>query len=382
MMMGTGGSAVVGRLLGEGKTREAWGAFSSIVCCVAVVGLVGAVCGIAFIEPVARLLGADDEMLPLAATYGRIVFLSLLMLQYVFEMFSATSGKPGLGLAASLVAGATNIALDALFLLVFGWGIAAAALATSIAAYAEGIFMLVMFGRGRAGALRLVRPSAYARLLARAAFNGVSGMVGMMAASVVAVAYNWQLMRLLGQDGVAAYAVIEYASMFIGTALGGFTDGMAPLMSYQHGAGNDAEKHSLFRRGLAVVPALDLVSFLLAQALAYPLAYVFTSYDQELLQLSTHAFRVYSVAFLLTGLTYFGSALFTAVENGAVSAVISFVHMLVFEVGSVLLLPVLVGAEGIWWAITVAEVAASALACALVLRFGRRYGWLGRGGAR
>ena len=378
VMMGSGGSAIVGKLLGSGKTDEAQRAFSSIVAAVFAAGAVAAIAGSALIDAVVGAFGASGETASLAAAYGRIVFpaLPLLMLQFVFQMFAATSGRPGLGFASSVVAGVLNIALDALFMLVFGWGIIGAALATSIAEGTAGLFMLVMFLKGEAGVLRLVRPSMDLRLLGRAAFNGLSEMVGNMAASVVAVAYNFQLMRLIGEDGVAAYAVIEYASMLVGAVMGGFVEGLAPLMSYQHGAGNAVEKRGLFRRGLAVTVALGLGMFCASQVVASPVAALFTSYDPQLQGLSTNAFRVYSVAFLLMGFTYFGSAMFTAVENGKVSAAISFVHTFVFEVGAVLLLPLVLGAEGIWWAITVAGAAASVLTFAYLARYGRGYGWL------
>lgn len=379
MMMGSGGSAIVGKLLGAGKADEARRAFSTVAAAVFVLGVAASVVGVVLMDAVVGLFGASGRTASMAATYGRIAFISLpmMMLQYVFEMFCATSGKPGLGLVASVIAGVTNIALDALFMLVFKWGIAGAALATSLSEYAEGLFLLAMFARGKAGTLRLVRPRADVRLLCRAAFNGLSEMVDTMAASVVAVAYNFQLMRLFGEDGVAAFAVIEYASMLIVAVMGGFVEGLSPLMSYQQGAGNDAEKRSLFKRGLTVTVLLGAGAFIVSQLAAVPLASVFTSYDVSLQQLSTHAFRIYSVSFLLMGFTYFGSAMFTAVENGKVSAVISFVHTFVFEVGSVLLLPLVVGADGVWWSITVAEAAASVLTFACLARFGRRYGWFG-----
>ncbi len=378
VMMGTGGSAIVGRLLGAGQTAQARRAFSTIVAAVFVTGLAACVVGVTLMDVVVGAFGATGEMASLAATYSRIVFLGLpfVMLQFTFEMFSATSGKPNLGLASSVIAGVVNIALDALFMLVFKWGVAGAALATAIAECTAGLFMLVMFLKGKAGMLRLVRPAMDMRLLGGAAYNGLSEMVSTMAASVVVAAYNYQLMRLAGEDGVAAYAVIEYAAMLTGAVMGGFVEGLAPLMSYQHGAGNVAEKRSLFRRGLAVTVGLGVCMFATAQVAAAPLASLFTSYDPELQRLATHAFRVYSVSFLLAGFTYFGSAMFTAVENGRISAVISFVHTFVFEVGAVMLLPLVVGVEGIWWSISVAEVAAALLTLAFLARHGKRYGWL------
>lgn len=377
MMMGAGGSAVVGQLLGAGKIQEARESFSSLACFTFLAGVAASVLGFVFMDAVVRLLGASPQIAPAAALYGRVAFLSLpmFMLQYLFELFSAASGRPGLGLASSVIAGVTNIALDALFMLVFGWGIAGAAAATCVAEYVAGAFMAIMFLTGRAGALRLVRPVGDAKLLGRTAFNGLSEMVGTLALSVVAIAYNLQLMRLFGPDGVAAYAVTEFASMMAGAMLGGLTEGVAPLMSYQHGAGNREEKGSLFRKGLLLTCLMGALAFGFAQLLARPLVLVFASYDQGLMALAENALRVYSISYLLMGFTYFTSSMFTAVENGKISALVALAHTFVFEVGSVILLPMLLGPDGVWWAIVIAELAATALSGLLISRHEVQYDW-------
>lgn len=368
MMMGAGGSALVGHLLGAGKDAEANGAFSLIAYTTLALGAVAAVAGIALMEPVVRLMGAPESVVSLATTYGRIAIapMPLFMTQYAFESFSATAGKPQLGLYATIVAGATNIALDALFIVVFHWGITGAALATGIAESASGLFMLAMFARGRGGMLKLGKPSGGVGVLTRAAGNGVSEMVASVAMSVVAVAYNFQLMRYFGEDGVAAYGAIEFAAMIFAAMLEGYCSGSAPLLSYQHGAGNAVEIRSLIRHGFIIMSLGGLAALALSQAFAPLLAQAFTGYDQGLSSLTERAFRIYSISFLFVGFTMFGSATFTALGNGAVSAAISFVHTLVFEVGSVMLLPGIFGPESIWWSIVVAETAASIVVLALV----------------
>lgn len=376
MMMGTGGSALVGRLLGAGREQEANASFSLIVCFTFAVGVIAAVIGVLFMETFAAALGANEDMVPLASTYGRIAFLSMpmFMVQYTLEVFSSTAGKPRLGLYAAATAGVVNIALDALFLGAFGWGIVGAAAATAIAEYAAAGLLVLFFWRGKAGYLKLGKPSRDWRVLARTSYNGVSEMVGSMAASIVAVVYNLQLMTYLGESGVAAYGVIEYVTMLFGAVLGGYVEGAAPLMSYQHGAQNDAEKHSLFARGLGIVTAGGLVMFALSHLLTHPLAFAFTGYDSELLTFTEGAFRIYSVAFLFFGFTMFGSSTFTALGNGTVSAVIAFVHTVVFEIGSIMVLPIVFGAGSIWWSITVAEVAATVLTGIFLFALGPRYG--------
>lgn len=377
IMMGAGGSAVVGQLLGAGDRKGANRAFSLIAWATFITGAICSVFGFIFMDNVVMLLGASEEMVPLASTYGRIVFLSMpmFMLTYVFEMFCSVAGKPGFGFLSALTAGVVNIGLDALFMGVFGLGIEGAAVATCLAEYSSAILMIVLFARGKAGALRLVRPCWDYRILSRSITNGVSEMVSCAAVSVVAVAYNLQLMSLFGQDGVAAYAVIEYASMLIGAAFGGLAEGMAPLMSYQHGAGNNREKRSLFANGATLTLLVGVVACVLIQVLVRPLAFVFTGYDEGLMALTVHAFRIYSIAFLLMGVAYFGSSMFTSVENGKISALIAFVEMFVFELGCVMLLPMIFGADGIWWSIVVAEVAASIFTIGLLARYAKGYSW-------
>lgn len=377
IMMGAGGSAVVGQLLGAGDRKGANHAFSLIAWATFVTGAICAVFGFIFMDNVVVLLGASEEMVPLASTYGRIVFLSMpmFMLTYVFEMFCSVAGKPGLGFLSALTAGVVNIGLDALFMGVFGLGIEGAAAATCLAEYSSAVLMVVLFARGKAGALKLVRPCWDYRILSRSITNGVSEMVSCAAVSVVAVAYNLQLMSLFGPDGVAAYAVIEYASMLIGAAFGGLAEGMAPLMSYQHGADNNREKRSLFANGATLTLLVGVVACAAVQILVRPLAFVFTGYDEGLMTLTVHAFRIYSIAFLLMGVAYFGSAMFTSVENGKISALIAFVEIFVFELGCVILLPMFFGADSIWWSIVAAEVAASIFTIGLLARYSKGYGW-------
>ena len=377
IMMGAGGGAVVGQLLGAGDRKGANRAFSLIAWVTFITGAICSVFGFIFMDNVVMLLGASEEMVPLASTYGRIVFLSMpmFMLTYVFEMFCSVAGKPGFGFLSALTAGVVNIGLDALLMGVFGLGIEGAAVATCLAEYSSAILVIVLFARGKAGALKLVRLCWDYRILSRSITNGVSEMVSCAAVSVVAVTYNLQLMSLFGSDGVAAYAVIEYASMLIGAAFGGLTEGMAPLMSYQHGVGNNREKRSLFANGATLTLLVGVVACALIQVLVRPLAFVFTGYDEGLMALTVHAFRIYSIAFLLMWVAYFGSSMFTSVENGKISALIAFVEMFVFELGCVMLLPMIFGADGIWWSIVVAEVAASIFTIALLARYARGYSW-------
>ncbi len=376
MMMGSGGSALIGRLLGAKREQEANAAFSLIIYFTLGVGVVAMIIGLLFMEAFAKALGANEAMMPLACAYGRISFLSMpmYMVQYTLEVLSSTAGKPKLGLYSAITAGVVNISLDAIFLGLLNWGIVGAATATAIAEYSGAGLLLIVFARGKGGYLKLGKPSRDWRVLTRASYNGLSEMVGSMAASVIAIVYNLQLMTFLGENGVAAYGVIEYITMLFGAILGGYVEGSAPLMSYQHGAQNDAEKASLFKRGLRIVAVGGLAMFACSQLFTYPLTYIFTGYDSELFVFTEGAFRIYSVSFLFFGFTIFGIGTFTALGKGTISAVIAFVHTIVFEIGSVLLLPAIFGPGSIWWSITVAEIAATILTGVFLFIFGPMYG--------
>lgn len=375
-MMGSGGSALVAKTRGEGDDARANGYFSLIICATFAAGLVLAALGFAGMEQAARFLGASDDMLPLCVLYGRIVMLSLpfYLLQFAFETFSSTAGKPKLGLYTALAAGCTNIAFDALFVAGLGWGVAGAALGTVLAEVVGGTVPLVYFARANGSALRLGRPAHELRALGKACVNGSSEMVASVAFSFVAVVYNWQLMRLIGENGVAAIGVVEYASMVFGTVFAGYNMGAAPLMSYQHGAGNNREKQSLMRHGFGILIVSGIAMFALSEALARPLSWAYTGYDAQLQQLTEHAFRIYAFAFLFMGLGEYGSSLFTALNDGPVSAAISFLRTLVFDIGAILLLPLALGVDGVWVAVPVAECLAMLLALAFVRALGPRYG--------
>ena len=376
MMMGTGGTALVGKLLGEKKDREANEAFSLIIYVAFALGVVAAVFGIAFMESAVRAFGVSDEMANLATIYGRIAIapMPLFVCQFALETFSAASGKPQLGLYATILSALTNIVLDALFIAVFDWGIVGAAAATATAEFSAGALLLALFAAGKGGSLRLGRPAKDIGVITRAAYNGLSEMVGSIAMSAVAVAYNYQLLRLIGEDGVAAYGVIEYVAMLFGAILAGYCSGADPLMSYQYGAQNKVEIRSLFIHGFAILTVGGLAMVVLSQLFVHGLASLYVGYDDELLQLTESAYRIYCLSFAFVGVSMFGSAVFTALGNGTVSAIIAFAHTIVFEIGSILLLPMLVGAEGVWWSIVVAEIGSSIMVLAFLRVLGPRYG--------
>ena len=381
-MMGAGGSALVAKTRGEGDDARANAYFSMIVYVTLGAGALLALVGFAFMEDVARLLGANGDMLPVCVLYGRISMLSLplFMLQYTFQVLASTAGKPKVGLYTTLASGISNMVLDFVFIAVLGWGVAGAAAATVIAEYVGGLAPLVYFARSNESYLKLGRPALDLRALGKTCANGSSEMMASIAMSVVSVVYNLQLMAFLGEDGVAAYGVIMYAFMIFAAIFEGYCMGCAPLMSYQHGARNTSEMRSLLAKSLRVVACGGIVMFALAELLAAPLAQIFTGYDAGLFALTVHAFRVYAFALFFMGVSMYGSSLFTALGNGLVSALIAFLRTLIFEVGAVLLLPLVMGADGIWYSVIVAELVSFALTIVLLFWLSPYYGLRGEKG--
>ncbi|EET58405.1 MATE efflux family protein [Marvinbryantia formatexigens DSM 14469] len=359
-MIGTGGSALVAKTLGEGNKTEANRYFTMMILLTIISGIALSVIGILLMRPISRLLGATDAMMEDCVTYGRVVLLfnTAYMLQNVFQTFFTTAEKPKLGLFATVAAGVTNMVLDALFIAVFRWGVAGAALATGISQCIGGLLPLLYFLRPNGSLLRLTKTKLEARVLCKACANGSSELMSNISGSLVSMLYNFQLMRFAGENGVAAYGVLMYIQFIFIAIFIGYTIGTAPIIGYHYGAGNRGELKNMLRKSFLLMAAAGICMMLAAKILAAPLAAIFVGYDQELLEMTRHAFSVFSYSFILAGLNIFTSSYFTALNNGVVSAIISFSRTLVFQTLSVLILPIFLGLDGIWWAITVAEVLA------------------------
>lgn len=377
-MIGAGGSAWVAKTLGEGHREDACRYFTMMVKLTTILGIVLSVIGIALMRPISYLLGATEALINDCVVYGRtvLIFNTAFMLQNVFQTFLTTAEKPKLGLAATVAAGVTNMALDALFIAVFRWGVAGAALATGISQCVGGILPLIYFLRPNSSLLRLARTKMEGRILAKACANGSSELMSNIAASLVSVLYNFQLLRLVGENGVAAYGTLMYIQFIFIAVFIGYTIGTAPVISYHYGAQNHDELKSLLRKGFILMGTAGMIMMLLAQVLAGPLATIFVGYDAELFEMTKHAFRLFSFSFLLAGINIFASAFFTALNNGGVSATISFLRTLVFQVLSVLILPVFFQLDGIWWAITAAEVFAIIISLTFLIANRKKYHYM------
>ena len=357
-MIGTGGTALVSKLLGEGKKDEAHRTFSMMVLFTLLLGIVLSAVGFLTIRPVSYFLGATDAMIDDCVLYGRIVtgFTFAFMLQNVFQSFFIAAEKPRLGLIVTVAAGVTNMVLDALFIAVFDWGVAGAAIATGLSQCVGGVLPLLYFLRPNDSLLRM-RPTALRlRPILQACGNGSSELMSNISSSLVGMLYNFQLMRLIGEDGVSAYGVLMYVQFIFVAIFIGYSIGCAPVVSFHFGAQNHGELKSLLRKSVLLMTSGGVLLTVTARLLAAPLAHLFVGYDATLFDLTAHAFRLFSWSFLLAGFNIFASGFFTALNNGAVSAAISFLRTLVFQTASVLILPLLLGVDGIWWAITVAEI--------------------------
>lgn len=359
-MFGAGGSALVSATLGVQNKEKANRIFSMLVYITIVSGVVLSVLGIIFIEPVAIAMGADEELLPYCVTYGRILLstLSAFMLQNMFQSFLVTAEKPTMGLAVTVAAGLTNMVLDALFIIVFKWGLVGAAVATIIAQCVGGFIPLVYFARKNSSLLKLGKFHWDGKSLWSSCSNGSSELVTNISMSVVSILYNYQLMKFAGKNGVAAYGAVMYVGFIFAAVFLGYSIGVAPVIAYHYGAKNQSELKGLFKKSNTLVITasflLALISFLLSQ----PLAKMFVGSDSSVLEMTVTAFHFYSISVLFSGFSIFGSAFFTALNNGVVSAAISFLRTLLFQIACVLILPIFFKIDGVWYSLFIAEILA------------------------
>ena len=376
-IIGAGGSALVAKILGEGDKPKAQSIFTLLVIVSVVLGLCFAAFGQYFLRDVAVAFGAEGILLDNCVLYGRIVFCSLTMfvLQNVFQAFFIVAEKPSLGLAVMLIAGVGNIVLDYVFIVPLAMGLKGAALATAISQTVGALLPVVYFALPNGSLLRFRRAMFSLRAIGQTFLNGLSEFMSNVSASVISMLYNYQLMRYIGEDGVAAYGVMVYVNFLFMAVFFGYGMGCSPVVSYHYGAQNKAEMHNVLLKSLKITAVVSVGLTVLAEVLAAPIANMFVGYDEELCTLTRNAFRIYCIAFLLAGFSIYVSAFFTALNNGVISAVVSFSRTFVFEVAAVLLLPLVFGINGIWAAVVCAEVAALVLSAFFLITKRKRYGY-------
>lgn len=374
-MLGTGGAALVAKTVGENDRDKANEYFTMIIIFTILLGAVLTILGDAFIRPISKLLGADESMLDHCVIYGRSVvsFVIFFMLQNVFQSFLAAAGKPRLGLIVTVLAGLTNAGLDYLFIVVFKWELIGAGLATGIGQVVGGVIPFVYFMTPNGSLLRFKKTKLELKPLLKVCGNGSSELLTNIASSIVGILYNLQLMSYIGENGVAAYGVLMYVQLVFLAIEIGYSIGSAPIISYNYGAKNTAELKNLFKKSMISMSISGIFLSALAQLLAAPLAKIFVGYDAQLYELTVFAFRRFSFAFIFTGITIYSSGFFTALNNGLISAILSFARSLVFNVSFVLFLPDIFGVEGIWWASFATEVSAFIVSCVFFIVERKRY---------
>lgn len=374
-MLGTGGSALVAKTLGEGDESKAKKYFSMIVYTALIGGAILSVISFFLVRPIAVLFGAEGELLEYSVLYAHILVFSLpmFMLQNVFQVFFVTAEKPHLGLYVIISAGVTNMILDFLFIAVFHFGLAGAAVATAIGETVGGLVPMIYFARPNSSRLKLVRTKPEWKALGQACFNGSSELMTNLSASVVNMLYNFQLIKFAGQDGIAAYGVIMYVNFIFIAIFIGFSIGSSPIIGYHYGAENNDELKSLLKKSLMIIATISLALTVFAELLSSPLAKIFVSYDENLFAMTRDGYRLYTLSYLICGFNIWGSAFFTALNNGFMSATISFLRILVFQIICLLLLPAIFDVNGIWISIVVAEFLAVSVTATLIIKNRKKY---------
>ena len=375
-MIGTGGSALVAKTLGENKKEDANRYFTMLITLVVILGVLLTIIGLIVLRPLSSALGASGQMLEDCVTYGRtlMIFNTAFMLQSVFQSLFITAEKPRLGLIMTVAAGLTNMVLDALFIAVFKWGLVGAALASGLSQCIGGILPLIYFLSSKNDTpLKFVKTKMEGKVLLKACANGASELMTTVSSSLVSMLYNFQLMRLAGQNGIAAYGAVMYVEFAFIAVFIGYSIGTAPIVSYHYGSENHNEVKNMLQKSFKIMSILGITMMVLAQILASPLAKVFVGYDKQLFDMTVHGFRLFSFYFILAGINTYASSLFTALNNGMISAIISFSRTLGFETLAVIILPIFLQLDGVWLAITVAEICAFVISISFLIAKREKY---------
>ena len=356
-MFGTGGSALIAKTMGERDYPRANRIFSLLIYVSLALGVAIAVTGIIFLRPIAAMLGAEGQLLDDCVLYGRVILMALpaYILQLEFQSFFVTAEKPQLGLAVTIASGVTNMIMDGLLVGIFRFGLVGAAAATALSQIIGGVIPLIYFACTNSSPLRLSKTVFDRKALIKTCTNGSSELLSNISMSLVSMLYNVQLLRLAGENGVAAYGTMMYVNFMFLAAFIGYSIGTSPVVGFHYGAQNHGELKSILQKSGVIIGVGSALMLLASYLLARPMAMLFASYDPELLEMTVHGFYIFSVSFLFVGYAIFFSGFFTALSDGLTSALISFLRTLVFEVASVLLLPLVLGIDGIWWSVVVAE---------------------------
>lgn len=377
-MFGTGGSAIISKTLGEGDQEKANNYFSMLIYLEIILGVIFTILGLLIMEPIAKLFGATDTMLPYCLTYGRILIIGItaFILQNSFQSFLVVAEKPGFGLVISIISGLTNIIFDFLLIYVFKWGVAGAAIATITSQIVGAIIPLIYFIRKNKTKLKIGKTKFEFSPIIKTCANGSSEMVTNLSMSLVNILFNMKLMKLAGASGVSAYGIIMYVGFLFSGTYVGYSVGSAPIISYHYGAGNKDELKGLFKKSLKLLGLTSIIMTILAEMFAKPLASIFVSYDKDLLDLTINALRLYSLSYIISWFNIYASSFFTALNDGFVSALISFLRTLIFQIIVILILPELFGINGIWLSVLVAEILSLIVSIICYIKYRKKYEYI------
>lgn len=377
-MIGTGGGALVSKTKGEGDNEKANRQFSLLIWIALVCGMILAVIVFIFFPNIVVWLGADDNMMRDCVLYGRVSLIALpfYILQMVFQPFFMAAEKPMLGTKLSVICGVINIIGDALFVGLWRCGVIGAAIATGLGQMVGCVYPLIYFSsKKNTSSLSITKCSWDSKTILKSCSNGISEYVGNIAFCIVSLCYNLQLMSYIGENGVSAYGVVMYVGMIFVSAFMGFSIAMTPVVGFHYGAQNKEELHSLLKKSIVIMFSFGVILFLLAQLTATATTRIFVGYDQELMNLTLWAYRIYSINFVLCGINMFVSAFFTGLNNGFVSALGATARSLVFELGCVFVVPMIFGIDGIWMSVNIAEFLSCIFSFTLLAIFRKRYGY-------
>ena len=376
-MVGTGGSALVAKTLGEQNKAKANAIFSLIIYSTIIIGVFLGVCGAFLLRPLLVFLGTETNLTQNCLTYGYIIIPAIffLILQVLSQSFLITAERPKLGLFITIFSGVINALLDIVFIVIFHWGLVGAAWATVISQAVGDIIPLIYFALPNKSPLRLGKTMLNLKVLMKTYTNGLSEFLSNISGAIVGTLYNYQLLRIMGEGGVVALGIIGYVNFVFLAAFLGYNQGCAPIISYHFGAKNHTELQNLLKKSLKLIAVAGVLLFLFAEIYARSLANIFVSYDQNLLNIATHGLRIYSISFLLVGFNLYASAFFTALNNGIVSAIISTLRTFIFEGSCIMILPIFFGINGIWSAIIAVEILTLFVACYYLIALRKRYNY-------
>lgn len=375
IMLATGGSAIIAKNMGEKKGQEAKENFSLIILTGFIMGIVFLILGLLFLEPLIYMLGATEKLYQYCYDYLLILVLTapLAVFQMLFQIFFVTAGKPHLGLIMTIVGGCVNIVFDYIFIKICGWGVTGAAVATAMGYAIPAIGGLLYFSANRKGSLYFVKPVFRKRVLFYTCTNGSSEMVNNIAASIITFLFNILMLKYAGENGVAAITVVLYAQFLMTSVFMGFSNGIAPIISYNYGKQNNAQLKNVFKISMRIILMISVVVFVLSEVFSTAIIRVFAAPESEVFQIAKHGFTLFSISFLLTGVNIFSSALFTAFSNGRVSAIVSFLRTFLFLIVCLLVLPLMLKIDGIWLAVPVAEELSLIVSIYYLIKYRKKY---------